>query len=201
MESDSKRQYRLPQEPISPDSQMMVLTNTITCSPVVQGVAPVLKFEKFSSLAKLMRVLSYVFRFMLTLDELGLSSSVYFLKLVQTLFLSKEKTFLLSPANHKVLSLVANLDLFLNDIGLIRFRERIRKPNLYPQDILYPILLTRYSYITDLIFMDCHLNCKHRGIAATLSKLRLSGFRINKARQTVKSVIPSCSLCKRYNAI
>ena len=97
--------------------------------------------------------------------------------------------------------LVANLDLFLNDGGLVRSRERIGKSSLYLQDISYPILLPRYSHTTDLIIMVCHLKYKHLGIAATRSKLRLSGFGINKARQAIKSVISSCSLCKRYNAI
>ena len=72
---------------------MMVLTNIISDSSVVQDVVSVMRFEKFSSLAKLMRVLTYVFRFVLalnkSLDEPGLSSRVYLLKLVQSLFLSK----------------------------------------------------------------------------------------------------------------
>ena len=121
---------------------MMVLSNTITSSPVVQNVVPLMNFEGFSSLTKLMRVLSYVFRFMLVLkkssDEPWLSARVYLLKLVQSLFLSKEKTLLSSPANHEVSHLVANLELFLDDRGLVRSRERIGKSSLYPQDILYP---------------------------------------------------------------
>ena len=184
---------------------MMVLTNIITCSAVVQDVVPVMKFEKFSSWAKLMRVLSYEFRFMLalkkSLDEPGLSARVYLLTLVQSLFLSKEKTFLLNPANHEVPPLLANLDLFLNDRGLVRSSRRIGKSSLYPQDILYPVLLPRYSHITDLIIMDFHLKYKHLSNVATLSKHCLSGFWINKARHAIKSVISSCSLWNTYNAI
>ena len=79
---------------------MMVLTNTIARSPVVQDVVPVMKFEKFSSLAKLMRVFTYVFRFMLalkkSLDEPGLSARVYLLKLAHSLCLLKKKNFLKS---------------------------------------------------------------------------------------------------------
>lgn len=37
-------------------------------------------------------------------------------------------------------------------------------------------------------------------IAATLNKLRLSGFRIPKANHTVKNVINGCYLCKKMNA-
>ena len=92
-----------------------------------------------------MSVLSYIFRFVLalkkSLDEPGLSARVYLLKLVQSLFLSKEKTFLLSPTNHEVVTQVANLDLFLDDRGLVRSRGRIGKSSLHPQDILYPVLL------------------------------------------------------------
>ena len=111
------------------------------------------------------------------------------------------KTFQLNPANHGVPPLVANLNLFLDDRGLVRSRGRIGKYSLYPQDILYPVLYPQYSYITDLIIMGCHHKCKHLGITASLSKLCLSGFWINKARKAIKLVISSCSLCKRYNAI
>ena len=51
-----------------------------------------MKFEKFSSLAKLMRVLSYVFRLVLalkkSLDEPRLSARVYLLQLVVILIIA-----------------------------------------------------------------------------------------------------------------
>ena len=64
---------------LSPDSQMRVLTNTISSSPVVQDVVSVKKFEKFSSLAKFMRVLTYVFRFGLVSLFNGISTLVGYL--------------------------------------------------------------------------------------------------------------------------
>lgn len=67
--------------------------------------------------------------------------------------------------------------------------------------MLFPVLLPGFSHLTALIIMDCHVKCKHLGIAATLCKFRLSGFWVHKARQRIKAVISSCSLCKKYNAI
>ena len=62
----------------------------------------------------------------------------------------------------------------LDDRGLVRFKGRIDKSSLYPQDIVYPVLIPRYSHITDLIIMYCHFKCKHLGIAATFC-LSVSG--------------------------
>ena len=49
--------------------------------------------------------------------------------------------------------------------------------------------------------MDYHVKYKHLVIAATLCKLRLPGFWVHKARQRIKAVISSCSLCKKDCAI
>lgn len=52
------------------DSQMIVLTNAIITSPSVQDVILVMEFDRFSSLAKRMRVLSYVFKFVFGSEEI-----------------------------------------------------------------------------------------------------------------------------------
>ena len=65
----------------------------------------------------------------------------------------------------------------------------------------YSILLPKYSDLTRLIIKDCHDKCKHLGIAATLSKLKLSGYWVPCARQSVKHKIVDCFVCKKYNAL
>merc|ERR1711917_100308 len=42
---------------------------------------------------------------------------------------------------------------------------------------------------------------RHLGVQSTLNKLRMSGFRLIKPFQTVKSTISPCAMCKRYNAL
>ena len=98
---------------------MMVVTNTIPSYPVVQDVASVMKFEKFYSLAKLMGVLTFVFRFVLAmkkpLDDPDLSARVYLLKLVQSNPLKTENFPVKSCQSRAPPPLVANLDVFLDD--------------------------------------------------------------------------------------
>lgn len=126
---------------------------------------------------------------------------LHLLQVDQSLYLTRERLFLLNPTSGSVPHLVARLNLFLDEAGLIRSRGRIGKSEFHSPDILFPVLLPGFSHLTALIIMDCHVKCKHLGIAATLCKFRLSGFWVHKARQRIKAVISSCSLCKKYNAI
>ena len=82
----------------------------------------------------------------------------------------------------------------------LRTRGRIAKTNYYDYNIINPILLSKKHHLTKLIVSDCHLACKHLGLQTTLNMVRLKGFWITKARQTVKNIIESCLICKKYNS-
>lgn len=97
--------------------------------------------------------------------------------------------------------LVSKFKLFLDDEGLIRSRGRIGKSTYFSDAVLHPILLPKSCHVTSLIIMDCHLKCRHLGIAATFSKFRMLGFWIPKARQAIKTVISCCVICKKYNTL
>ena len=58
----------------------------------------------------------------------------------------------------------------------VRLPQQINKTIECPPKVKYPILLPKYSAFTKLIVQECHNDCKHLGIAATLYKLRLSGY-------------------------
>lgn len=154
------------------DSQMIVLTNAIITSPSVQDVIPVMEFDRFSSFVKRMRVLLYVFELVFGFEEIVLWAWL----VCQSICLSwhsvcsfrKKKTFFLSPSNHEIPPLVANLDLFLGDKELIRSRERIENPN---STLRRFCILCCCHHITVSSVMIFHRKCKHLGIEASLSKL------------------------------
>ena len=83
----------------------------------------------------------------------------------------------------------------------MRTRGRNGKSEFYYYEVLYPILLPRNSHLTRLMILNSHQDCKHLGISATLNRLCLSGFWIFRARQSVKTVISSCNLCRKFNSI
>ncbi|XP_069184059.1 uncharacterized protein [Procambarus clarkii] len=67
-------------------------------------------------------------------------------------------------------------------------------------DTKNPILLPRHHIITKLIVFHYHEhNTLHGGVLDTLSEIR-QRFWLPQGRQTVKSLIKSCVICKRYDA-
>ena len=96
------------------------------------------------------------------------------------------------------MELVQNLNLFT---GIVQSRTRIDKTIECPSEVKYPILLPKYSSLTKLIDQECHNDCKHLGTAATPYKLRLSGYWLTRARQSIKHYIADCFVCRKYNAL
>ena len=84
------------------------------------------------------------------------------MKVESSLCLTKGSLFLLNPTSNEVPFLVASLNLFLDVKGLIRSCGRIGKPEFHSQDVLFPILLPRFSHLTVIIIMDCHIKCLAR---------------------------------------
>ena len=190
---------------LSADSPMLVLNNAVVISPVGFAGSAMIGLERFSSLAKLLRVVTYVFRFVFSLkkvsSDVSLVAKLHLLKVEQSLCLTEKKLLLLNPSSSEVYFRVACLNLFLDEKGLICSSGRIGKSEFHSQDVLFPILLPRFSCLTEFVIMDCHVKWKYLCIAATLCKLRLSGFGVHKARQRIRTVISSRNLRRRHNAI
>ena len=99
----------------------------------------------------------------------------------------------------KVSELMKNLNLFIDQRGMIPTKGRISKNTTYVDEIINPVLLAKNHNLTKLMIPENHKRCKHLGIQATLNKIRLSGFWIPKARQAVKSVISQCTIFQKFN--
>ena len=165
---------------------------------------PALNIENFSSYQKLVRVTALIFRFIYKTRKLNTdpneSAKLYLLKRMQDESFSKEITFLTENPNSKEIpSLVNQLNLFLDDSGILRSRGRLSKSVLYNYDVLNPIMLGKDHYLTKLIIQDFHLKCSHLGLQTTINVLRNHGFWITCARQSVKKVISKCITCQKFN--
>ena len=94
----------------------------------------------------------------------------------------------------KAPELVKKLGLFL-EAGFIRCKGRIDNAEL-SYSALFPFLVPKKHWFTKLIVEECHQQALHGGVQATLCKL-WEHYSVPKGRQSVKSVIPKCYVCRR----
>jgi len=177
---------------------MNVVSNTNDC---------LLPVDKYSNLNKLLRVTAIVYRFIDRLRRKVKSrldyynnAKKYWIKCEQEKHFQKEIQFLRSPGVKNPPPLVNNLNLFLDESGLLRSKGRLEHTDNLDYGAKNPIMLPRNSFFTTLMIEDVHFRCKHLGIGTTLTKLRLMGYWVTKGRMTVKSVLAKCYTCKKLNA-
>ncbi|CAI6347553.1 unnamed protein product [Macrosiphum euphorbiae] len=165
---------------------------------------------KFSSLEKMLRVLSYVSRFLshrlrrqpirvgpITFSERERSLSIavqrtqqyYFSDLVKTL---KNKSTITPPS-------LAQLAPYIDDNNIVRVGGRLRFSDA-SYDAKHPILLPRSSHLTDLVIRHYHLSFLHGGSKLVLSMLNQK-YWILSGRAAVRRVIFSCVPCTRHKAV
>lgn len=94
--------------------------------------------------------------------------------------------------------LVSQLNLFLDDQGLIRVRSKF-KAWKYNRDNKFPLLLPQNSHLTHLIVMDTHCRLLHSGCYAVLTELR-KHYYIPKHFSTIQKSLKECVHCRRFNA-
>ena len=186
-------------------TQSSVLASQILASNTLNSLDCIVNLSKFSNVSKLERVVSYVFKFInlcckKTVDCARLAK-LYLIKYIQNHHFHNEISFLKceSKSNLPIPNLVKNLDLFIDDEGIVRSKGRISKVNFYNYEILNPILLPKNDNFTHMIIRRAHFTCKHMGLQSTLNKVRLQGYWIPCARQVVKTVLSDCIICKKYN--
>ena len=94
-----------------------------------------------------------------------------------------------------------NLNVFLDQEGILRMDGRITNSKRYGYEVKYPILLGKHHSYTELLINEFHQQSKHLGISTTIAKIRVASFWIPQARQAVKTVLSKCTICKRYNSL
>jgi len=178
---------------------------TLQCNLSVDVPQSLLPLEDYSSIHKLYRVTSNIFKFINRSKGLDEDSDrraqLYWLKQMQQQCFSREISFLKNPKKDEIPSIVNQLNLFIDDNGILRSRGRIAKTLLYNYDVINPVLLGKNHHLTRLIIRDFHARCQHLGVQATINFIRSHGFWIAKARQAVKNILSECIICKKFNSI
>lgn len=93
-------------------------------------------------------------------------------------------------------SLKRNLNLFLDDKGILRCKGRMGK-STWTYDMKYPILLPGNCEFTQKVIQDEHVKNYHVGTTHTLSLLR-QRYWIPKGRSQVKRVLKKCPQCIKH---
>ena len=164
---------------------------------------PAVDITKYSSFSKLLGVTCNVFKFAFKLRRKDIdcveAATNYLIKIMQSDEFVVELDYLRDPSGLEAPRLVTQLDLFLDNNGVIRSRGRIDKNVDLKYHVVNPVLVARKHHLTRLLVYYAHTKSLHLGLQPTLNFLRTHGFWILKARQVVNSVLKECVVCKRYN--
>ena len=160
--------------------------------------------SKFSSFNKLMKITYYVFKLFCNKSKQDpyVKAMNYWILKSQSKHFSEEIKFLsIKDKKEKVPILVSNLNLFLDERGMLRSRGRIAKCNVYDYNVHNPIVLLKNHHFTKLLVLDSHVKVSHMGLGTTLNYIRTKGFWIPQSRSLIKRVINDCIICKKINAV
>ena len=167
----------------------------------------IVDFERYSTYNRLFGVMKRTFMFIKAMRKYGddydpgaLAKS-FIIKSIQGESFNSEINYLQNKEKQNSSpSLVNQLDLFIDDSGILRSKGRINRTLYYDTNILNPIVLPSNHHVTRLIICDHHRKCMHLGLQTTINNIRLSGFWIPRARQVVKNALSDCITCRKFNS-
>lgn len=161
-------------------------------------------FKRYSSYSKLVRIIAYCLRFRSCNKQAGplnandiKNAEIRILRIAQaTQFTDIIKILKTKGLTNQ--SKIANLNLFLDNDGLIRVGWRLQKANLtFSQK--HPILLPSRYQLTNNIIHEIHQKHFHRCIQTTLCLIR-QRFWLLDGRNQVRKIVRTCTRCFRFNA-
>lgn len=166
-------------------------------------------WERFSSLHRMIRVLSYCRRLLrhkerndftdyLTATETKETLNKC-IKMSQKIHFEEELQDLKTKERVKKRSDLISLSPYINTDGLLRVGGRIQGAKL-PQEFKHPIIIPKQSFLTKLIIRDAHSNLLHGGNRLMMNYLR-SKYWICGLKPLVKQCIRECVVCVRYKAV
>ncbi|GFS81739.1 integrase catalytic domain-containing protein [Trichonephila clavipes] len=177
---------------------------------VTQQREALVDINRFSSLKKLLKTTSWVFRFVnnarniyksmdfyITADEIQ-NAEYFWLKCVQSEFYSAEILALKQNEQLRSSSEIKSLVPYLNENNLLRLTGRLLEADLCFGE-KHPVILPRRCKFTELLVIRKHERIGHCGVPATLTQL-WKKYWILKGRQLVKTMIRICLVCKKYSA-
>ncbi|XP_054724195.1 uncharacterized protein LOC129234242 [Uloborus diversus] len=179
----------------------------VSVNTVVSSYSPVLKVNDFSNFKKLLRVTAWVLRFIsksrkLSIEKGPLSAielqeaEAMWIKTVQWEVFREEIQRLQKNQQISKSSKIYSLSPYLDETGVLRVRGRLKEAPLTENE-KHPVLLPKSKFAELVIFHE-HFRVFHSGVSSTLAQVRKK-FWIPKGRQTVKRVISTCLICKKYS--
>ena len=158
---------------------------------ISHNIGDIIDIDKFSEVNKLLRVTSYVVRFIRNLkrklhgEKLLLNKYVTIeeLRNSKNLWLRENQRHLISECDFDNLKKV--LCLKKSENGLYRSMKCIINSDL-PYNTRAPIILSRKHRFTELIVWNCHMTVMHMGVRQTLTELR-ANFWITQGRSYIKN--------------
>lgn len=178
------------------------------------GISNIIDIEKYSNLRKLLRVTSYVLRFIqrcrstrelnqrrksqceaesyIHLDEINKATFVWIKDIQQQEFHQELSAI---TKGRCLPTLVKQLKLYRDENQILRCKGRIDYSSL-DDSAKYPVLLPKKHRFTDLIIMDIHKRSLPSGCSQTITEIRQS-FWIPAIRQSVNHVLRKCIPCQK----
>ena len=160
------------------------------------GIRSIIGISRFSSIHKLLRVISYVLQFIQCLrqkrDFEGLTVNA--LADAELNWIRESQATL--ETNPKFPSWRLQFGLFKDDKKLWRCGGRLQNASI-PFSAKHPILLPKEHDLTSLIVQAAHHNVLHNGVKETLCEVR-SKYWIIQGRSLVRAVIHKCVMCRRF---
>ena len=186
---------------------------TVTQSMDHKGLTKIMDISKYSSLQRLLAVTSYVMRFIksckikrtyrlrsgsrdvnLSNEEIIKARNLW-IKEIQNDTFSEELENIEKVSQQKPLPLVKQLNLYLDNDGIMRCKGRMHNSEL-DEDAKFPILLPKKHKFTDLVIMKYHLGTLHSGVGQTVTSIRQL-YWIPSIRQCVNHVLRKCVQCQK----
>ena len=171
-------------------------------SPTLANLESIMCGEKYSTLARLLRVTAYVLRFINLLKKkpnVGqVSSNLEPQEIAEAerLWIIQSQSKLMQDKEFDIWK--KQFGLFLDQTGIWRCGGRLGNADI-PYGTKHPIFLSKQHFLTKLIVKNAHERVMHNGVKDTLTEVR-SKFWIVKGRSFIKWIIRKCVLCRRFES-
>ena len=171
------------------------------------------EFERYSNWMKLIRVYSWIKRFVdncradrenrssgeLSVLEIH-EAEIYVIKSTQKHYFASEWSALKKQNELPPHSKLVNLYPTIDENEILRCRGRLENADFLPHDVKYPVILPRKSWVTKLIVKHHHELGNHKcGTNQTLASLS-SQYWIESAREVIRQWERECCKCVKLKA-
>ena len=198
---------------VDPQLDSEVHTNVVVMATNVQQRLGSARFERFSSWSKLLLSVGLLIHIILSFKKVvqcmgwhicsqsssmegSLKAKVLILKEVQYSSFKLEVDSLTSHNPISNGSALSSLDLFIDDVGLLRVGGRLRRSSL-PFEEKHPIIIPAKHHVTKLLIRHFHESVHHQGRLFTEGAVRQGGYWVISSKRSVSSYIFSCVMCKK----